>query len=164
MKKILTALLAVAMVTTASTGVFANELGDNEQEVKTGVTLADLNGTIDLEAIMVSSYTIKLPKKLNVNEKTVTCDIQAKGDVDGSKKIVIEEVNKGQNKLLDDANTKQAVSLSVSFGDGIEGGTIKADYDTAKEVMTITHGDLEAATWKCQLPIVIKLADIAKAN
>lgn len=164
MKKILTVLLAVAMVATTSTGIFAEELSPNEVEVKTGETLADLTGSIDLEAIMVSSYTVKLPKKLDVKEKKVTCDIKAKGDVDAAKKIVIEESNAGQNKLVDQAGDKTAVDLSVSFGNGIEGKDIKADYDTAKETMTIEHGDLAAATWKCQLPIVIKLADASLAG
>lgn len=164
MKKILTVLLAAAMVATVPTSIFADELGDNEKEIATGATLADLNGTIDLEAVMVSAYTVKLPKKLDVKAKSVTCDIYAKGDVDGSKKIVITEDNAGQNKLADTAGVKTDVDLTVSFGTGIEGKDIESDYNTAKETMTIAHGDLAAATWKCELPIVIKLADITKAD
>lgn len=159
MKKILTVLLAIAMITTTSTGIFAEE---NEQEIATGATLADLSGKINLEAIKASSYTVKLPKKVDVSNNSTTFDILAKGDVDASKKIVIVEGNQGQNKLTDQAavGAKTAVSLTVSFNGGILGKDIQAAYGTAKDTVTITHSDLAAATWKCELPITIKLQDI----
>lgn len=161
MKKILTVLLAAAMCIVTPAAIFADTATDNE------FTPADdavqVEGSVDLEAEIVSTYTVKLPKVVDVKSETTTVDIFAKGDVDGSKKIVISEKNAGSNTLVDQSGRKQAEALTISFGTGIEGKNILADYGTAKEVMTVTHNKLVAGAWKCNLPILIKLDNVSQS-
>ena len=154
MKKFLTVLLSAAMLIAAPATIFADE---NIQELGS-TDESDVDGSIDLEAIIVSSYTLKLPTKVDVKNNSTTFDIYAKGDVDGAKKIVISEDNAGNNELTDASGVKTAQKLTVSFGQGILGSDIKADYDTAKETVTVTHDTLLAGSWSCELPIVIQLA------
>jgi len=152
MKKLLTILLAAAMLVVAPATIFADE--DNIQELGTD----DASGTIELEATISSSYTLKLPLKVDVSSNSSTCDIYAKGDVDGSKTIVISEDNAGENVLEDGADLKADKALTVTFGTGIAGSDITSDYGSAKETITIVHDTLQAGSWTCSLPILIKLS------
>lgn len=158
MKKILTVLLTAAMLFTGVTCVFAEE-----QEFTPATAQTQVNGSVDLVAEVVSTYTIKLPKEIDVTNEEVSVDILAKGDVDGAKKIVISESNAGQNKLADLANKNEAETLTITFGSGIEGKDIAAAYGTAKDTMTISHAALKAGSWKCVLPILIKLENVTKS-
>lgn len=158
MKKILTVLLTAAMFFTGVTCVFAEE-----QEFTPATAQTQVNGSVDLVAEVVSTYTIKLPKEIDVTNEEVSVDILAKGDVDGAKKIVISESNAGQNKLADLANKNEAEALTITFGSGIEGKDIAAAYGTAKDTMTISHAALKAGSWKCVLPILIKLENVTKS-
>lgn len=155
MKKVLTMLLVAAMVIVAPASVFAEE-----NELSPATSQTEVTGSVDLVANIVSTYTIKLPKQIDVSGLSTSVDIFAKGDVDGSKKIVISETNAGQNKIADLANKNTAEALTVGFGSGIEGKDIDASYGTAKDTMTITHAALKAGSWKCVLPILIKLENI----
>ena len=165
MKKVLTVLLTAAMCAIAPAAIFAEtpepDPTINEFTPETDTTQVD--GSVDLEAEIVSTYTVKLPKVIDVNSESTTVDIFAKGDVDGSKKIVISEKNAGSNSLADLSGKNQAKALTIGFGTGIEGKNILADYSTAKEVMTIAHSKLVAGSWKCNLPILIKLEDVSKS-
>lgn len=162
MKKILTVLLAAAMCIVAPSAIFADT--ETEYEFTPATDSTETSGNVELKADIVSTYTVKLPKVINVAEDNKTVDILAKGDVDGSKKIVISESNAGNNTLNDLSNKNTAVALSISFGTGIEGKNIEATYGNAKDTMTISHGALKAGAWKCTLPILIKLQDITPAN
>ena len=159
MKKILTVLLAAAMMVITPVGVFADE---NVNEI-TPTAGADGEGTVKLKADIVSNYTVKLPKVVDVTNKSTTVDIYAKGDVDGGMKIVFSE-NTGTHQLADASSKNTAKDITVSFGNGINGSSIQASYSTAKDTMTIGHGDLPAGSWSCDLPIVIKLEKIAAAQ
>ena len=152
MKKVLIAFLAAAMFLVAPASIFADE--PNEQTLQTQ-TAEDLEGSIKLEATIVSSYTLKFPLKVDVAEKNVTVDIFAKGDVDGAKKIVISKKNDSNSLVNVEKNKTEPVS--VSFGTGILGTDIEDDYSQAKETMTITHNGLIAGYWSYDLPILIKL-------
>lgn len=156
MKKILYVLVVTALIITIPAQIFAEE--DNEKEI-TSTDGTSSESSIQLEATIVSAYTLKFPKKVDVQQTSTTVDIFAKGDVDGSKKIVIEEKNQGSNVLKDSAELKEDTSLSISFAGGIDGDDIGSDYDTAKDTMTIEHDQLKAGLWSCELPIVIKLED-----
>lgn len=152
MKKLLIALLTATMVITAPACIFAET--PNEQELTTDAA-ADLEGTIKLEATIVSQYKLKFPLKVDVKEEETTVDIYACGDVDGSKTIVISKKN-DSNALV---NTDKSLSedVSVSFGEGISGLDIEEDYGDAKETMTLSHDALVAGYWSYDLPILIKL-------
>jgi len=152
MKKLLTILLAAAMLVVAPATIFADET--NVQELGED----DASGTIELEATISSSYTLKLPLKVDVSETSSTCDIYAKGDVDGSKTIVISEDNAGENVLEDGADLKTDKTLTITFGSGISGADITSEYGDAKETITIVHDALEAGSWTCSLPILISLS------
>lgn len=156
MKKILTVLLAAAMVIVSPTCVFAAELGENEQVFEASGETLNGEKNIELEATIVSSYVIKLPIKVDVSGESTNVDIFAKGDVDGDKTIQISKKN-DTNSLANTAKQKTA-ALTITFGSGISGKNVADDYcDDAKETMTIVHDALTAGSWSLQLPILIKL-------
>ena len=153
MKKILTVLLASAMMFVAPAGVFADEL----QELEENPT----EGTIQLVASKTSSYTVKLPKVLDVSDDSTTFDIQAKGDVDGAMKVVVEKAT-GDHLLADNSGKNEAKVLTITNGNGIAGSVIEENYaEAAKDSMTIVHDSISAGDWSYELPIVIRLAAIA---
>lgn len=157
MKKILTALLTLAMMIATPASIFADTptKTENDQEITT------TQGTVKLVASKVSSYTLMLPLEVDVSTSGTTANIYAKGDVDGNKKIVISENGTG-HKLVDAANLKADVGVTVAFGSGIDGKDITANYsDSVKETMTITHNGILAGSWSCDLPIVISVQDKA---
>ena len=156
MKKILTVLLTTAMMIGAPSAIFADE-----QTIASNAQTEDATGTVLLEASKVSSYTVKLPKTVNVSQDTTSFNIYAKGDVDGSKMVVIAEAD-GDHYIKDNAKLKADKKLTVTAGAGIKGADIKNDaYDETKgTTMTIVHNAIEAGTWAGELPIVIKLAAI----
>lgn len=153
MRKILTVLLTAAMLIVAPSAIFADE--DPNQELNQSVG----NGTIELFATVASNYTVKLPKKVDVSANSTIIKIFAKGDVDGSKKIMVKEkVEQDGHSLTDKASLKQAKALTVTAGTGIEGKDIGSDYNDQKyTTLTVVHTDLEAGDWLCNLPIVISL-------
>lgn len=158
MKKILTVLLTTLMVMAIPANVFAQE-GDNVQEI------SSTSATLELYAKKASSYTIKLPSKVDVSSTSTTVSISACGNVSGSEQIVIEE-NKGEsgttvNYLQDVTDLKDDKALTVSVDTAISGTDITADYNQkAVATMTITHDELDAGDYTCNLPITIKLETI----
>lgn len=151
MKKILTVLLATAMIAALPANVFADELE---------LTNASTTGTITLSATKASSYTVKLPKVVDVSSLSTGIDIFAKGDVDGSKKLAIEETDAGENYLKDEAGIKQDKLLSVTAA-YVNGEDITSDYGQSKNAtLVVAHEELDAGAWKCELPILIRLLDI----
>lgn len=153
MKKILVTFLATALLFAAPVSVFA-ETPANEQTLQTS-TAADLEGSIKLEATVVSSYTLKFPLKVDVAQESVTVDIFAKGDVDGAKKIIISKKNDSNSLVNSDKSL--TMDVGVAFGSGILGTDITSEYSNAKETMTITHETLSAGYWAYDLPILIQL-------
>ena len=161
MKKIVTVLLAAAMCIVAPAAIFADEF--NQYEPVEGKT--DSEGSVELKAEITSTYTVKLPKVVDVKADSTDVVIQAKGDVDGSKKIVFSQKNAANDKLADESGKNTAEDLTITFGTGIAGSSIKADYASdVKETMNITHAKLKAGSWKYTLPLLIKLEDITPSQ
>ena len=159
MKKILTVLLTIAMFVAAPGGaLFADEQTIDNSQTSDGTA----SGSIELEAIIASSYTLKLPLHVDVTENETTINIYAKGNVDGGKKIVIAEDNAGTNVLEDAADKFTDKTLTVTAGSAILGSDINnLDFNIEKgTTMTFEHDALEAGKWTCTLPIVISLENI----
>ena len=157
MKKILTVLLAAAMMIVTPVGIFAETPAPAKTDADQELDKNPTSGKIELFANLASSYTLLLPLKLDVSTSGATANIYAKGDVDGDKKIVIAE-DGSNHALKDKANAKTDVGVTIAFGSGIAGDTVKTDYDNGvKETMTVTHSGIKAGEWSCELPIVISL-------
>mgnify|MGYP003321999835 CR=1 FL=1 len=158
MKKILTALLAAAMLIVApAANIFADEPTD--QEIAKGTDSA----TIKLYAALESSYTVKLPIKVSVQNTSTNIPIYAKGNVDGSKKIVVaEKTVSGGHKLVDAAGKKTALALGVT---GVEfaGENLTDKYGDASNMVVAHDAITEAGDWGCDLAITISLDDVVKA-
>lgn len=151
MKKILTAVLATAMIMAMPVAtVFADE---NDQEITTA------SGTVQLVASKASAYTVKLPVSVDVSAASTIFKAYVKGDVDGSKKLVIAENNAGQNYLEDDADLKDDVLVNVAIDKAIDGDDIIATYTEDCITFTVTHNALGAGTFRCALPLTISLAN-----
>ena len=158
MKKLLTVLLSMAMIIAGpAASVFADSPVLEEQE-KTDLGSAD----IALTATKASTYTVKLPKKLDVSSDETTFAIEALGDVDGDYELAFEESNAGSNVLTDLSGRIDALTLTVTVGDPIAGKDIGATYNSEKaSSMKIEHAGIKAGTWQGTLPIIIKLQKVA---
>lgn len=157
MKKILTTLLAAAMLIAAPSAIFADEY----QDLKGAQT-----ATVKLKATIASSFYVRLPKEVSVEQATTRFTILAKGDVDAAKQIVFSEyIKEGDdcNYIADESNKNEPVEITVTPGDPIKGVDVGADYNDQKgSTMKVFHDKLNAGTWSCQLPIVISLEDVTQ--
>ena len=158
MKKILTVLLTAAMfICGPANGLFAEEQVLNNAND----SAEEITGEIELEAIIASTYYVQLPKKVNVANKETTINIYARGDVDGDKELVIleDKTTDVTHSLVDEGGKNSDVLLTITSGAAIKGKDIKTnEYDLTKgTTMLITHGDINAGKWTCDLPIIIKL-------
>ena len=156
MKKLLTILLSMAMIVAAPTCIFADENPVlEEQEIATD------SAEIALTATKASSYTVKLPKTLDVSKDETTFAILAQGDVDGAYELAFEETNAGSNKISDASGRASALTLTVTVGSAIHGEDIGATYNSQKgSSVTIKHSAIVAGSWAGILPILIKLQKI----
>lgn len=161
MKKILTVLLSIAMIIATPATLFADQI----EMVETNKDAT--SGEILLSATKASEYYVKLPKALDVSEDETTFNIYARGDIDGSKEIVIEEnkLNGQANKIEDAAGLKAAKELTVTCAGAIAANDLDPlSYDDAQgTTMTIEHDSIEAGTWSGKLHITIRLGDVVKA-
>lgn len=156
MKKLLTTLLAMAMIIATPACIFADE-----DPVKELQETEQASANITLTATKASSYKVKLPKTLDVSKSTTTFAIQAQGDVDGEYELAFEETNAGTNVLSDVSGRVNPLTLTVEVGNAIAGKDIAAAYNAEKaSSMTITHTGISAGTWAGTLPILIKLQKI----
>lgn len=152
MKKILTVLMVTAlMIGLPMSNVFA------DQELNEG----DSEGTVELVALKASSYTVKLPVQVDVSELSTTFKALIKGDVDGSKKIVLaEDKTGGDNYLKDEAELKPDILLNINIDKAMNGEDIFAEYTLDGITFTVTHDAIAAGNYRCDLPITITLTDI----
>lgn len=156
MKKLLTILLSMAMIVAAPTCIFAEGSPViEEQEVNSE------SAEITLQATKASSYTVKLPKTLDVSKDETTFAILAQGDVDGAYELAFEETNAGTNTISDASGRASALTLTVTVSGAIHGKDIGATYNSQKgSSVTIKHSAITAGSWAGTLPILIKLQKI----
>ena len=156
MKKILTILMLAALVLASPANIFADEA--TEQELSQEST----GGTVKLTASKASTYTVKLPKSVDVSANSATFTAYIKGDVDGAKKIVIaEDKSNGTNVLENNAVTGRNVDLTISVDKSINGNEITSEYASTGITITVSHADIAAGTYTCDLPLTISLANIS---
>ena len=156
MKKILTILMLAALVLASPANIFADEA--TEQELSQEST----GWTVKLTASKASTYTVKLPKSVDVSANSATFTAYIKGDVDGAKKIVIaEDKSNGTNVLENNAVTGRNVDLTISVDKSINGNEITSEYASTGITITVSHADIAAGTYTCDLPLTISLANIS---
>lgn len=152
MKKLLAILMTAALILELPV---ANILAEQE------LSEADSEGTVELVASKASSYSIKLPIQVDVSATSTTFKAYVKGDVDGSKKIVIaEDKSAGDNYLKDEANLKPDVPLEITIDKAMNGEDIQADYTSDGITFTVLHDPIDAGNFKCNLPLTITLTAI----
>ena len=154
MKKILTALLATALMISAPMCLFAEEAETPNPQT----------GQVDLIASKSSTYYLQIPKNVDVSESGKTFDILIKGDVDSAKQLAINE-DKGEqgttvNYLVDTADSNNKVAISTTVSDPVIGANITSAY-LAKITFTVTHDALSAGSYTCGMPIKISLQNKA---
>lgn len=157
MKKILTVLCSVGLLMAMPVNVFADEY-----EVK-----ADGTKNVDLVANATSSYTVKIPKQVDVSDGDEDLTILAKGDIASDEKIAISyDDSNCALKDTSEATTKQEdVALTISFVDDVCDflfDDIKGDFaNNSKVVINIKHGGIPAGSFAAVLPITIALTSLA---
>ena len=152
MKKVLTTLLATAMLLSVPVAIFADEENPT-------------SGQVDLIATVGSSYYLLIPTNVDVTAASSTFDIKVKGDVDSGKKVIIVE-DKGTegntiNYLVDNADDDNKYALTSSVSGVINGADVPSEYGDALITFTLTHDTLAAGVYSCTFPIKISLGDIA---
>jgi len=150
MKKILM-LMCVAMLLSVPNNVFA----ETDEEV-TGN-----DATVSLIAAKASSYTVKLPKTVDVTDNTKTFDIFAKGDISADKQLVVtcQQTGLYLEDVVPGSNKRMPISASISDGT-FTYDALAGDYTQRKAVVTITHESLPAGNFHCDLPVTITLAEV----
>ncbi|MDO4940922.1 MAG: hypothetical protein Q4E33_04440 [Erysipelotrichaceae bacterium] len=151
MKKLMITLLTSMMLFALPNAVWAEEETNTE---------TDKDTTVQLYAEVGSEYTVKLPKKVNVKDKSVSFDVQAKGNISSDKKIAVAF---SESALLKDANStdgRQSISLTISNGTHDFLYTVlEPNYSNdAKFAVGVTHeNDIPAGSWSVDLPVTIAL-------
>ena len=128
------------------------------------------SGSVKLYAMIESSYTVKLPKSVDITESGTTFDYYLKGDLDGSSKVVVscpttsvvKEYNDSGVTLGESGHPDVTVRLSNSNTTGFGYDVIGKEYDEsasskAKGTITIEHDGLSAGNWQGDLGITITL-------
>lgn len=152
MKKLLTILLAAAVMICTPMSIFADDFNEVAQD---DLTTPD----VILKANASSKYTVKLPKEVNVSANEKTFKVYAYGDLDGAYEISVQP-GEGEHALKDDAGVKDDVALTISADKTLtieEIGT--EDYNDSCITFTVEHADLLAGSYTYSLPIVISLVD-----
>lgn len=160
MKKVLTVLCSMAVLLAFPANIFAEESNNND-------VTSDGTENVVLYAEATSSYTVRLPKKVNVSATESEITIQAKGDIASDEEILIT-YDDSSCALADQsgaATTQDDVALTFAFDEGIDAflfDGIKGDFAAnSTVVINVTHDALPAGNWEATLPITIALTDLA---
>ena len=154
MKKIFTIALAFSLMLLMPGAIFAEE--NNEQEITSAGS-----ENVELYAEVDSTYTVRLPQKVDVTNKTKTFDVDAYGNISSQKKVSV--VFNTSAQLLDkntSNNKREAISLTISNNShDFTFDQLEDDYcDDVKFTVTVTHSeDIPAGSWSVNLPVVISL-------
>ena len=153
MRKFLKALLALTTVLTlVPTAVFADE-----NIVEKPSDSNNTQGSIELYATKASSYSVKLPKSVDVSNDEVTFKVFAFGDIDAATELKVDK-GTGTHALKDEANGKTDIDLTISVDKTFKYDDLGSDFAQDKFItFTITHNPILAGTYKYDLPIVISL-------
>ena len=169
MKQIMTVALASLLLCTSS--VFADE-------IPTGNTETSDEATVVLYSEGTSSYSVQLPKSVDVTNETSTFTIKAKGNIAGDEKIMVTVPTEATLIETDD----QGVDLTTGAHDDIEltiaydkssSGYAFSDINVddyngtnATGTVTITHTGVKipAGHWRNNLSISISLVGAADSS
>ena len=158
MKKILTITLTLLLMLIVPTGLFADEVTVN---TNTQNELTE-TGNVSLYASITSTYSLLVPKTVEVSNNEKTFNVYAKGDLDPTKQL---EVNY-QSGTYALSNTAQSdahenVSLNISVANNTFTVTdLTGTYNSDKyTTFTISHASLKAGSYNATLPITISLQD-----
>lgn len=153
MKKIMITFLTSMMLFASANAVFAEETE----------TETDKDTTVQLYAEVTSTYTVKLPKKVDVTNKSVSFDVQAKGSISSDEKISVAFDQTAQLKDNNDTNGRSSIALTISnyAHDFLYSVLEVATYgNDAKFSVGVTHdNDIPAGSWSVDLPVTIALAN-----
>lgn len=156
MRKYLSLLLAL-LLSLSPTAISAT---DDYNEVT-----SDGDQTIELYALVTSSYTVKLPKSVDVSTSGTTFTIEVKGDIAADEQISISfddcSLSETSVKTGDDAHEDIELTVSADVEtftfDLIEADTYA---ETGKATVTVTHDTIPAGDWSADLSVTISLNDI----
>ena len=150
MKKILSVLFVSLLCLCMPSAIFADE--DEE--------ISGDNATVTLIASKASAYTLRLPRTVDVSLNSKSFDVYAKGDIWADKKLDVT-VSAGDHKLSDVVSGGKAdVAIDVNVANGsFASNELSADYTNRKATFTVTHADLAAGNYSCELPLTIALND-----
>lgn len=120
--------------------------------------------TVELTAEAVSSYTVKLPKSVDVSQTSTTFDVKVAGDIAGDEKITLtmtdgalKETNAGSQPSHADVN------YTVTYGENKSQEYLWDDIDTEKvDQATIDHAKLPAGSWTGTLNVNIAFDTVTK--
>ena len=96
------------------------------------------------------SYTVKLPKSVDVSKNSMTFDVLVENNENHNVYITMDN----SVPLKNDKKPNESVPLQVAFENGVKFGV------NERKTATLTHGDLNAGKWNASLNVNIK----AEAN
>ena len=160
MKKILTIALSLLLMVIVPTGLFAEEVTVNST---THNELTE-TGNVSLYANITSSYSVLVPKTVDVSNNEKTFSVFAKGDLDPTKQLQVN-YQSGSYVLSNNAqiDAHENVPLTISVSNNIfTVNDLSSVYNSDKyATFTISHGTLKAGAYTATLPIVISIQNRA---
>ena len=151
MKKFLSCILMALMILVSVPIYAEDQVISNE-----GQAIVELTASIE------STYTISLPKQVDVTDEETTFNIKVKGDITADETINIDIPD---SATLSEDGSERSISLTINDNGGISyvyTDMNKDDYEgiNAKRDITITHDPITAGTWKTDITINISLDKI----
>lgn len=160
MKKVLTVLCSMALLLAFPANILADESNDND-------VTSDGTENVTLYAEATSSYTVRLPLRVNVADASSTITIQAKGDIASDEEILITYDD--SSCVLQDQSgadtTQDDVTLTFEFDEDKDAflfNEITGEFAAnSTVVINVTHDAIPAGSWEATLPITIALTALA---
>lgn len=148
------------------------------EEIPTGNTETTDEATVVLYSEGTSTYSVQLPKSVDVTNETSTFTIKAKGDIAGDEKIMVAVPTEATLIETDDqgvdltTGAHDDIDLTIAYDKSSSGYAFDDinvnDYDGANATgtVTITHTGVKipAGHWRNNLSISISLVGTADSS
>lgn len=120
------------------------------------VVTSPTDETIQLTANKTSSYTVTLPKIVDISTNETKFNVKVKGDINSNETITVTMNDTHLSETASTESKHEDVPVSVTFGDGKSFAYKAADIkDENIKQATLTHDTLPAGTWSGSLTVNI---------
>ena len=114
--------------------------------------------TVQLTATKASSYTVTLPKSVDISADSTKFDVSVQGDINGNEKIIITMQDTTITETGSGSVKHEDIPVTVEFGTGKSQSYTHSEIkDLNTKQATLTHASIPAGTWSGSLNVNIKV-------